>query len=262
MTILGIRDDLPYVAVLYPLCVREPVVKKKKGGVDEGGAGGGRKRRRKGDNGGGGNWECREVGKGDSDDDDDDDTNGDYGDTKGSGHDSQNGEESEEFDGIALIRYCCEGSGLVVEPFPTIYWMVHPVLRKAVSVLEDKHNGVRVLEERLRGIEIASAREFHDKCRNDRIGMLTDEHKERLGRDHPKWLEALSEKGVAGIDDPRKVKCLHTHLAHYLSPGGEANLIGRWVLEWMLELGLVEIHGEWKGVRDKIEVCNKIIEGT
>ena len=54
-----------------------------------------------------------------------------------------------------------------------------------------------------------------------------------------KWDGALSsERGVAGIRNRKAVKCLHAHLAHYLSgeSGHEHNVIGKWVYERVDEL--------------------------
>jgi hypothetical protein len=45
------------------------------------------------------------------------------------------------------------------------------------------------------------------------------------------WENSISEKrGIAGIARPNAVKCLHTHLAHYLS-GEHKNVVGKWTME-------------------------------
>lgn len=45
-----------------------------------------------------------------------------------------------------------------------------------------------------------------------------------------------ADGGVAGVGDPRHVKCAHAHLAHKL--GGFANPAGEIVAETLLEAGL------------------------
>ena len=53
--------------------------------------------------------------------------------------------------------------------------------------------------------------------------------------------------GVGGVSDSGTVRCLHMHVAHYLAQlaagrGGtdddEANVVGRWTIEWLVERGL------------------------
>ena len=41
----------------------------------------------------------------------------------------------------------------------------------------------------------------------------------------------LTRPGVGGMRGFTQVRCLHVHAAHALVEGGEANIVGRWVLE-------------------------------
>ena len=41
----------------------------------------------------------------------------------------------------------------------------------------------------------------------------------------------LAWPGVGGMRGFTQVRCLHVHTAHALVEGGEANIVGRWVLE-------------------------------
>ena len=53
------------------------------------------------------------------------------------------------------------------------------------------------------------------------------------------WEPALdSRRGVAGISRHTTIKCLHAHLAHYLSGGrgSNDNIVGRWVLEAIIKM--------------------------
>jgi hypothetical protein len=137
---------------------------------------------------------------------------------------------------------------LILEPFPTIYWLANPSLSRAVSILEDKHGGIKALEARLPpgSAALKSMAEAHAKCAKRRVALLEPADLAELRASFPSFLEKLAGTGVAGIDfgkSPGKVKCLHAHVAHYLGGwgggGGEDNVVGRWAVEWCRELGLI-----------------------
>lgn len=49
-----------------------------------------------------------------------------------------------------------------------------------------------------------------------------------------KWEPGLdSRRGIAGITKHTTIKCLHTHVAHYLSggKGSKDNVVGKWAME-------------------------------
>lgn len=121
----------------------------------------------------------------------------------------------------------------LIEPFPTMYWLTHPLLRTLTSKLEiGKNHNVKVLESRLTADEtnLDSMKLAHDAYGQARWSLLTNDDQDLM--ESRKWKFALTT-GVAGIRKPFAVKCLHAHLAHYLSggPGSEENLVGKWVLE-------------------------------
>ena len=129
---------------------------------------------------------------------------------------------------------------MLIEPFPTIYWLTHPLLRCIVSKLELEGYGIH-LERRLqtdteavRQMELA-----HLAYGQERYSFLTNADRQliqQLG-----WDKAfLPTRGVAGISNARAVKCLHAHLAHYLShrctltttrATTTTNVVGQWVWE-------------------------------
>lgn len=128
----------------------------------------------------------------------------------------------------------------VVEPFPTLYWLTHPGLRVAISRLEEE-GWCHRLQDRLRQDPEAlrCMRQAHSLYGSYRSRLLTESDRKLV--EERKWHEtALSpeSRGVAGIRDPAKVKCLHTHAAHYLSAtstnGGDDNVVGRWVMELLV----------------------------
>ena len=121
----------------------------------------------------------------------------------------------------------------LLEPFPTHYWLTHPLLRILTSKLELTNN-VSLMEDQLQSDPQAleSMVRAHQAYGQERWENLTETDinlvKER------KWEPALdSRRGVAGIKRHTTIKCLHAHLAHYLSGGrgSEDNIVGKWVME-------------------------------
>jgi hypothetical protein len=126
-------------------------------------------------------------------------------------------------------------SKLLIEPFPTLYWLTSPLLRVQISKLELEGFGVK-LEERLGNsvVDMESMKQAHETYAATRADLLT-ETDGALIRDR-QWESAFGpNRGVAGIRNFGAVKCLHAHTAHYLS-GGCHNVVGKWVMEAIAEL--------------------------
>jgi hypothetical protein len=69
------------------------------------------------------------------------------------------------------------------------------------------------------------------------LGTLTDADQDL--KKTQKWEAALDvQRGAAGIHQPSTIKCLHTHLANYLSynRGSKDNIIGEWAMEFITKL--------------------------
>ena len=136
----------------------------------------------------------------------------------------------------------------LIEPFPTSYWLTHPLLHHWVSKLEVEGFG-RTLEERLsRANEqdhpetLQKMMQTHQAYGNERWWLLTDQ--DRHAMTERGWTAAL-QTGVAGNHYSNRtkkqkknshsalsVKCLHAHTAHRLA--GHDNLIGQWVLDELI----------------------------
>jgi exopolyphosphatase / guanosine-5'-triphosphate,3'-diphosphate pyrophosphatase len=97
-------------------------------------------------------------------------------------------------------------------PMPTLYWLVDPTLREAVSRLEAS-GGVRSAAEAVPEAAVAQA--------HARYAALRDLE---LPADHR---GPVPSGGVGGTR--RGVKCLHAHLAWYLAGGDDS--VGRWTAE-------------------------------
>lgn len=97
-------------------------------------------------------------------------------------------------------------------PFPTLYWLSCPVLRRRVSRVEER-GAVRELDER-----VASDPEFRKKF--EEAGRA---YAERRDAKLPEDAKLTPRGGIGG--STAGVKCLHAHLAEYLitglSPAGE-----------------------------------------
>jgi hypothetical protein len=141
----------------------------------------------------------------------------------------------------------------LLEPFPTIFWLTHPILRTLASKLElGKTDNVSVMESRLQSNPQAmeSMARAHKAYGQERWESLTDADLDLVKT--RKWEAALdAQRGVAGIRKPSTIKCLHSHLAHYLSGdrGSKDNIIGEWAMESITKL-LQENKQEKNAVHD------------
>jgi hypothetical protein len=105
-------------------------------------------------------------------------------------------------------------------PFPTLFWLTCPLLRREVSLLESQ-GLISYFEDIMeRDRDFAEAYSLaHNETR-----LLKQSILEELQLSE--WLEtALIERGIGGLKDRRKVKCLHLQLANFL--GGISNPVGR-----------------------------------
>ncbi|MGE0193049.1 MAG: DUF501 domain-containing protein [Planctomycetota bacterium] len=113
------------------------------------------------------------------------------------------------------------------EPFPTLWWLVCPRVVEAISRLE--HAGyIHRFEERLAAEPDARTAHGadHDAYIAERWSLLSDDERRQI---EARGLAAsLSERGIGGIRDRRRLKCLHLHYAHHLARG---SVIGRWIDE-------------------------------
>ncbi len=114
-------------------------------------------------------------------------------------------------------------------PFPTVYWLVCPMLRRAIGRLESIRLQ-RSLEERVRteyafAAALAAAQTAY-----------ADSNRSAGGH-------AVSGSFIAGVSDPYRVKCLHAHLAAWLA--GVPTPVGGVVA---VTIGLLECDGAWPDV--------------
>lgn len=99
-------------------------------------------------------------------------------------------------------------------PFPTLYWLTCPLLRGRVSRLESRgfrrHLGRKLAEEPGFAASLRRAEEEYALERETWAEEMGE-----LGRVR----EYFSHRGGIGGTKRGGIKCLHAHLAHYLSGG-------------------------------------------
>jgi len=105
-------------------------------------------------------------------------------------------------------------------PMPTRYWLIDPVLNKAIGRLEST-GGVKQAEA---AVDPGLLAETHERYRRERDGLIPSDH-----------TGPAPSGGVGGTR--QGVKCLHAHYAHHLAGGDDP--VGLWVHERLREAGEV-----------------------
>jgi len=133
--------------------------------------------------------------------------------------------ETEDFvvadDGRVLVRRCypIRWIGDRPTPFPTLYWLADEDLVKRISHVE-REGWIKRFEAQIAADPelAASFRADHERYIEQRWAMLREEdreHAEKLG---------LKERGIGGLANFGKIKCLHLQYAHHLA---DRNTVGR-----------------------------------
>ena len=109
------------------------------------------------------------------------------------------------------------------EPFPTLFWLACPHLVREVDRLE-ADGWIGRLERRMaedEGLRAGVVR-AHERYIENRSALLSDG--ERRAIEVGGMTSGLLDRGIGGIADRRRLKCLHLHVAHGLA---DENPIGR-----------------------------------
>ena len=138
---------------------------------------------------------------------------------------------------------------LLLEPFPTIFWVTHPRIKALVSKLELERMGTEyetILKEDLQkenGADgtlpedsaLASMKKAHLAYGQERRDLLLPQDWANIQQRHWESAFDVSTRGVAGIRNHATVKCLHAHAAHYWS-GCRDNVVGKWVADRVVKM--------------------------
>lgn len=109
------------------------------------------------------------------------------------------------------------------KPFPTLFWLVDPVLNLTIDRLE-AGGAIADLQAEVDASPVlrASMREDHDRHRALRARYLNAT--ERAFLHQRGMMSALDQRGIGGISEPDRIRCLHTWYAAHLV---DSNTIGR-----------------------------------
>lgn len=115
------------------------------------------------------------------------------------------------------------------EPFPTLFWLTCPYLAKEVDRLE-ANGWIGRLEKQMAedGALQASMKRAHERYIQKRSALLSD--KDRRVIESRGQAASLLERGIGGIADLRRLKCLHLHVAHELADENPVGAIVRGML--------------------------------
>lgn len=136
----------------------------------------------------------------------------------------------------AIERRCPAGHPQVIrvyplideKPFPTLFWLTCPSLIGQIARLE--HQGwIERLEQLIERDPELRARYLRDHR------AYIEERWRELSPEDREWVierglaPVFRERGIGGLRDRTKVKCLHLHYAHHQARG--ENVIGEWLVE-------------------------------
>lgn len=118
-----------------------------------------------------------------------------------------------------------------VEPFPTLYWLTCPALRRTLSHLERDGAIVRLESELGQdGTLRDQLRDDHRRYAAERWSLLSDD--DRAKADAAGYGPVLRQSGIGGQQELERsrlaIKCLHMHVAQHLACG---NTLGRLILQ-------------------------------
>lgn len=111
------------------------------------------------------------------------------------------------------------------KPFPTLFWLVHPEICYWLDGLEAKGviSELQAEVDRSEGFKAAMV-DYHHWYIKERWASAEDELVDRIKE--LGYEPALNKKGVGGLGDYARVRCLHTwYGAHLVRP----NPVGEWL---------------------------------
>jgi hypothetical protein len=147
------------------------------------------------------------------------------------------GREPRGLEAVALAAP--DGSPVVIrvaslvndKPFPTLFWLVDPGLSYRIDQAEagglikrfqQRIDGDPLLQRQMRADHRA-----HIALRDSYISRASRQRLDALG-----FGSVLARRGIGGIADPTRIRCLHTwYAAHLVVP----NTIGRLLDQWWRE---------------------------
>lgn len=109
-------------------------------------------------------------------------------------------------------------------PFPTLYWLTCPILKKEISHVEKDGHIERFEKEFFsEGELLEELISNHENYRDERINLFENTIKDWSLFPEP-MQEIIKKTGIGGMADFTHIKCFHLHYAHHLVRG---NVVGR-----------------------------------
>lgn len=141
---------------------------------------------------------------------------------------------------IEVIKRCKQGLPLVIltfpfledqAPFPILFWLTCPKLVKSVSKLEDE-GMAKLWQQRItKSKRLAELLQEAQSDYQQRLSKLVKRQicSHQNQAKFEKQFDYAHYKGIGGVEDSNKIKCLHAHYAHFLATG--KNPVGEMVAE-------------------------------
>ncbi len=136
----------------------------------------------------------------------------------------------------AIAVSAMDGSPMVIRvaslvddtPFPTLFWLVDPALNYRIDQVEAagliKQFQHRVDKDLQLQQQMKGDHKAHIALRASFISPTADQRLSELG-----FGEVLSKRGIGGIADYRRIRCLHTwYAAHLVVPNTIGTLLDQW----------------------------------
>ena len=119
------------------------------------------------------------------------------------------------------------------KPFPTLYWLVDKTINYGVDRLE-AGGFIAELQARVDLSEAYKARlvRDHQAYIARRQSFMSEKDKQEVAR--LGFTEPLEKRGIGGIENFNRIRCLHTYYAAHLV---EPNLVGEWMDQHWAEQG-------------------------
>ena len=111
------------------------------------------------------------------------------------------------------------------KPFPTLFWLIDPQVTLAIDRLE-AGGAIARLQKRVDespGLRDAM-RADHEKHKSLRGSKMTPQEREFL--ESSGMMAAFTRRGIGGIAEPSRIRCLHTwYAAHWVQPNAIGTLV-------------------------------------
>lgn len=117
------------------------------------------------------------------------------------------------------------------KPFPTLYWLIDPPLCYRIDTVEASGQ-IKRFQQRIdtdAALQASMRRDHADHIRK-RAGFMTQAQRERIGA--LGFSAVFEQKGIGGISDFTRIRCLHTwYAAHLVTPNTVGGILDSWWAE-------------------------------